>query len=87
MAADLAVEPTRMNWPKGMNITNEQSAAANWMITKMAAGVTMLHADTRGRLQINGLAGLDVKVLTHTTTRDAVFWSDGMNEYISAQIT
>ena len=57
-----------MNWPKVMlNIANEQSAAANWMITKMAAGVTMLDADTRGRLQINGVAGLDVKVLTHTT--------------------
>ena len=31
----------------------------------------MLDGDTRGRLHINGLAGLDVKVITRTTTRDA----------------
>ena len=70
-AADLAVEPARMNWSSAMlKIANEQSATANWMITKMVAGVTMLDGDTRGRLHINGLAGLDVKVLTRTTTRD-----------------
>ena len=40
------------------------------MINKMAAGVTMLDADARGRTQIIGLAGLDVKVLTLTTTRE-----------------
>ena len=52
------------------------------MITKMAAGVTRLDADTRGRSQINGLAGLDVKVLMHTTTRDAAILqcSGGMDE-------
>ena len=40
------------------------------MIAKMAAGVTMLDGHTRGSFHINGLAGLDVKVLEHTTTRD-----------------
>ena len=68
---DVAAEPARMNWPRViLTLANRQSVVAEWMIGKMAAGITLLGADTRGRMQINGLAGLYVKVLTNTTTRD-----------------
>ena len=60
-----------MNWPRVIqNLANRMEGAAIWMIDKMAAGVSMIDADARGRIEINGLAGLDVKVLTLTTTRE-----------------
>ena len=70
---DVVAEPARMNWPRVIqNLANRMELATMWMINKMVAGVTMIGADARGRIEINGLAGLDVKVLTNTTTRDDV---------------
>ena len=48
----------------------------------MEAGITMWGADIRGRRHINGLAGLDVKVLTNTMRRNKAILkcSDLMDE-------
>ena len=61
---NIVAEPARMNWPRVIqNLANRMELAAMWMINKMAAGVTMIGADARGRIEINGL---DVKVITLT---------------------
>ena len=68
---DVVAEPARMNWPRVIqNLANRMEGAAMWMINKMAACVSMIDADARERREINGLASLDVKVLTLMTTRE-----------------
>ena len=80
---DIAVaEPARMNWPKLIqNLRNRMEGAAIWMFHKMVA-------DDRGRIESIGLAGLDVKVLTLTTTReDAILQCSAVMEEMGTCMT
>ena len=64
-------EPTRMNWStKILHLVTRQHASAEWMIDKMEVGITIWGADIRRRTSINCIAGIDVKVLTNSTTRE-----------------
>ena len=82
-------EPNRMNWPRAIdNIANIMEVAAIWMTNKMAVGVSMIDSDARGRVAINGHAGIEVKVLTHRTTKaDTILQRSAVMEEMGSCMT
>ena len=68
---EVAAEPARMHWPMALfRLAEHMFAAAEWMEGKRLAGEEMMLSDNQGRIAINELAGIDIRVLTRRTTKE-----------------